>query len=222
MSLIGGEDARELRAYLGDLLFGSVTIDYFTRPDAKLFVPGRECDACDDTRTLLREVTQLSERIQLRVHDFFSDDPAVPGMKVDRIPAIVLGGRAKGRVRYFGIPGGYEFGAFMEQLIDVGNGRTDLSPKTREALQGIDKDVHIRVFVTPSCPFCPAAARLAHKMAVESGKVTADVVEATEFPDLVRRYDVHGVPKIVVNESVQFVGAEPESLFLEHVLRAAA
>lgn len=222
MSLIRDEDARKLRAHLANHLAGRVTIDYFTRPDSNLFVPGRECEACDDTRTLLEEVAQLSEDIQLRVHDFFGDDPAVAAMGVDRIPAIVVSGGAKGRVRNFGIPGGYEFGSFVEQLIDVGNGRTDLSPETREALQSLEKDVHIRVFVTPSCPFCPAAARLAHKMAVESRRVTADVVEASEFPDLVRRYEVHGVPKIVVNESVHFVGAQPEALFLEHVLRAAA
>lgn len=195
---------------------------YFTRPDWKLFVPGRECEARDHTKKLLEEVTGLSENIQLRVHDFFSDDPAVPGMEVDSIPAIVLGGGARGRVRYFGIPGGYEFGSLIEQLIDVGNGRTDLSGKTREALQGLDKDVHIRVFVTPSCPFCPAAARLAHNMAVESGRVTADVVEASEFPDLVERYNARGVPKVVVNESMEFVGAPREALFLEHVLRATA
>lgn len=58
-------------------------------------------------------------------------------------------------------------------------------------------------------------------MAVESEFVTADVIEATEFPDLVRRYNVRGVPKIVINDSVEFVGALPENQFLEYV-RAAA
>ena len=222
MSLIREEDARGLRAHLEHHLSGSVTIDYFTRPDSRLFVPGRECEACDDTRTLLEEVTQLSGSIQLRVHDFFGEDPAVSGMAIDRIPAIVLSGGAKGRVRHFGIPAGYEFGSFLELLIDVGNGRTDLAQKTRESLEGLDRDIHIRVFVTPSCPFCPAAARLAQKMAAESGRVTADVVEAGEFPDLVERYNVHGVPKTVVNETVEFVGAPKEALFLQHVLRAAA
>jgi predicted DsbA family dithiol-disulfide isomerase len=59
-------------------------------------------------------------------------------------------------------------------------------------------------------------------MAVESEWVTADVVEAQEFPELAERYGVHGVPKVVVNDAVEFVGAQPEARFLEHVLRAAA
>jgi protein-disulfide isomerase len=61
---------------------------------------------------------------------------------------------------------------------------------------------------------------LAHQMAVESEHVTADVIEATEFPDLSRRYNVRGVPKIVINDTTEFVGALPEAEYLAHV-RAA-
>ncbi len=58
-------------------------------------------------------------------------------------------------------------------------------------------------------------------MAIESGKVTGDVVEASEFPDMVQKYRVSGVPKTVVNDRVEFVGAQPESRFLQEVVRAA-
>ena len=57
-------------------------------------------------------------------------------------------------------------------------------------------------------------------MAVESAHVTADVIEAMEFPDLARRYAVRGVPKIVINDTSEFVGALPEVQYLAHV-RAA-
>jgi protein-disulfide isomerase len=57
-------------------------------------------------------------------------------------------------------------------------------------------------------------------MAVESERVTADVIEATEFPDLARRYAVRGVPKIVINDRAEFVGALPEAEYLAQV-RAA-
>ena len=57
-------------------------------------------------------------------------------------------------------------------------------------------------------------------MAVESEYVTADVIEAMEFPDLSRRYAVRGVPKIVINETTEFVGALPEPEYLAHI-RAA-
>ncbi len=63
---------------------------------------------------------------------------------------------------------------------------------------------------------------MAQKMAVESDMVRADMVEASEFPHLVHKYNVFGVPKTVVNDEVEFEGALPEPLFLAQVMKAAA
>jgi hypothetical protein len=65
------------------------------------------------------------------------------------------------------------------------------------------------------------AAGLAHAIAVESPHVVADAIEAQEFPELAARYGVMGVPKTIVNETVEFVGAVPEEEFVANVLRAA-
>lgn len=62
--------------------------------------------------------------------------------------------------------------------------------------------------------------RLALHMAVASEQVRADCIEATEFPDLSQRYGVMAVPKIVINDRVEFEGALPERDFLSAVLRA--
>jgi predicted DsbA family dithiol-disulfide isomerase len=59
-------------------------------------------------------------------------------------------------------------------------------------------------------------------MAIASDRVTATAIEATEFPDLSRAHRVSAVPKIVINDRVEFEGALPEPQFLEAVLRAAA
>ena len=55
-------------------------------------------------------------------------------------------------------------------------------------------------------------------MAFVSPLITAYAVEATEFPDLVRRYRVNGVPKTVVDEEIEILGALPESAFVEQAL----
>ena len=65
-------------------------------------------------------------------------------------------------------------------------------------------------------------ARLAHKMAIENPRIVADVVEVNEFPDLAQRYAIRGVPKTVINETVEFVGSIPESQFVEHLQRASS
>lgn len=62
--------------------------------------------------------------------------------------------------------------------------------------------------------------RLAQHMAVASDRVRTTAIEATEFPDLSRAYQVMAVPKIVINDRVQFEGALPEAQFLAAVLEA--
>jgi predicted DsbA family dithiol-disulfide isomerase len=64
--------------------------------------------------------------------------------------------------------------------------------------------------------------RLAQHMAVASDRVEAQCIEATQFPELSQRYQVMAVPKIVINDRVEFEGALPEAQFLEAVLQAAA
>jgi len=59
-------------------------------------------------------------------------------------------------------------------------------------------------------------------MAVESPKVTSVIVEATEYPDLVRKYQVSGVPKTMVNEKVEILGARPEEDFVRTAIGAIA
>ena len=62
--------------------------------------------------------------------------------------------------------------------------------------------------------------RLAQHMAIASSRITAECIEATEFPELSQRYQVMAVPKIVINDKIQFEGALPEQDFLGAVLKA--
>jgi predicted DsbA family dithiol-disulfide isomerase len=57
-------------------------------------------------------------------------------------------------------------------------------------------------------------------MAMESSRVKADVVEVREFPQIARAYRVSGVPKTVINDSVQFTGAVTEETFIRRIMEA--
>lgn len=149
MSMISPEDQQTLQK-LFEGLEGDVTITNFTQRESLLIIPGQECDYCKETRELLEEVTALSEKLHLETKDFVQDKQAADSLGVTRIPAFVLQGRAKGKVRYFGIPAGYEFSTLIEDILDVSKGTTTLSDKTREALARVTQDLHIQVFVTPT------------------------------------------------------------------------
>jgi glutaredoxin-like protein len=223
MGFLPEEETQALREHLEEHLSAPVALDLFIKPTSRLWIPGaRSCDTCDDTRALLQEVAALSDRMTLRVHDVAEDAVATEakGVDAEHLPVLVLLGAAQGRVRFLGMPTGLELGTLLSAILAVASGESGLSPATRTGLRDLGNDAHIRVFVTPTCPYCPRAARAAVQMAVASARVTVDVIAANEFPDLVDRYGVRGVPKTVINDTVEFVGAEPETDLLRHVLSA--
>jgi alkyl hydroperoxide reductase subunit AhpF len=147
MEFLPKKEAEELASYLEGHLTAPVALDYFTIPASNLWVPGRpECQTCEDTGRLLAEVAALSDKITLRVHDVFAEPEAAEatGVKAGHLPAIVLSGLAKGRVRFLGIPAGLEFATLLRSLIEVASGTTGLAEPAKERLRGLEKDVHIR------------------------------------------------------------------------------
>jgi len=125
------------------------------------------------------------------------------------------------RIRFFGIPAGYEFTSLLDAILSVSKGDTILSQQAKEELKALQKEIHLQVFVTPTCPYCPRAVVLAHHMALVSEKVTADMVEATEFQDMAIKYQVMGVPKTIINEKYSQEGAAPERMVMDLVRKAS-
>ncbi|HZU69869.1 MAG TPA: thioredoxin family protein [Ktedonobacteraceae bacterium] len=151
MALISQQDQESLKKVFAEELPNDVTITYFTQRESVLFVPGQEkCAYCKETGELLEEVANLSEKLHLDVKDIADNKQEAQELGITRVPAFVLSGQAKGKVRYFGIPAGYEFSTLVESLLDVSRGKTELSEQTRKALAGVDSDLHIQVFVTPT------------------------------------------------------------------------
>jgi len=213
MSLIPDEHREHIKNDLAENLVNPVRVIMFTEE--------MECQFCAQTKLLVTEMAALNGKIQAEVHDFVADAELAKQYGVDKIPAIVLVGQKDYGVRLYGLPYGYEFQTLMSALTIVSQGKTDLSEETKSKLRAIRTPVHIQVFVTLTCPHCPSAASMAHKFAVESDLIKADVIDAGEFPQLASKYGIMGVPKIVVNEQIEFVGAVPENVFLEHVLLGA-
>ncbi len=184
------------------------------------------CPYCADTQQLLEEVSALSDRLHLQVYDIEKDAALAQQYKVDGVPAFVLAGRDGDQVidyhiRYKGIPAGHEFSSLINDLVLVSQRESNLSEETRKFLHELNQPVHLQVFVTPTCPYCPRAVVLAHQFAMESPLVEAEMVEAMEFPELADRFAVSGVPQTTINMGAgTVVGAAPEQNLVEEI-RAA-
>jgi glutaredoxin-like protein len=216
MGLISERDRKPVQDRLAKLV----------RPvKAVVFTQEMECQFCRETRELIEELAGLTDKLKVEVKDFLKNEDEARKLRVDKIPAIVLLGEGDKDygIRFYGIPAGYEFVSLMESLDMVAKGDSGLSPATRTKLKSLQKPLNLQVFVTPTCPYCPRAVVLAFKLAMESPKITASMVEATEFPHLANKYQVSGVPHTVIGESEQpMIGAYPEAAAVDLILNAVA
>jgi glutaredoxin-like protein len=183
-----------------------------------VFTQEVECPFCAQTRSLIEELASLSDKIIVEVYEFVKDSEKAKFYMIDKVPAVAVVGSRDYGLRFYGLPYGYEFQTLLEAIFYASTGRTDLSEESKRRLKALRTPVRIQVFVTLTCPYCPQVAGLAYKLAVESELIRAEVVDVGEFPHLAYRYAVMGVPKTVINDRVEFVGAVPEKLFIEYVM----
>lgn len=192
-----------------------------------LYTRAHGCDTCADTKAIVEEVAGLSPHLSTEAHDL--DLPGVSS-GVDHAPVIVVlrgttVGFADVGVRLVGAPLEHELTALADAILTVGREEPELGAESRQRLAGLTGPVHIQVFSTPTCVYCPRAVALAHRLAVASPFVTATAYSVIEFPDLIRRYKVTGVPKIVVDRGaggvVELLGAQPEAAMVDAVVPAS-
>ena len=214
MALLSDQDRTVVAGHLAAITT-PVTILFFTQtiaaPDSALIA-----------RQVLDEVVSLNDQISLEEVNFVLDRDRAAQFGVEGIPAVaLLRGGEDTRIRFLGAPAGYEFMSLVEALILAGTGESGLMPESKALIAAhVTKSTEILVFVTPSCPHCPRAVTLAHRMAVESPFIRATCVEATEFLDLAQQFRVTGVPKTVVDGSIEMLGALPEGVFVRTAVGA--
>ncbi len=220
MTLIDEKTNQQLRQRFQGSLSGPVELRLRRRPDTgRVVLPGGTgCATCDTAEDLMRELVETApDKLRLTVTDIAAEGPdqAVPSLTV-------AAPDAEGRITFQGLASGYEFATLLDAIERVSRGGDQLGPEAAASVAGLTGEVEVMVFVTPTCPYCPAAASMANRMALTSPLVRSLVVEANEFPELSDQFQVQGVPRTVVNRSGAFVGALPEGAFVESVLRLAA
>lgn len=115
-----------------------------------MFTQEIECPHCEMTRTMLEEVSGLSEKLSLEVHDFVAEKDLAERYGVDKIPATVLVGEKDYGIRFFGVPAGYEFTVLIEEIREVGKRDPGLKDNVMSELAKVDQPVHLQVLISPT------------------------------------------------------------------------
>ncbi len=212
MALFDEKIMQQLRDILGKMK-DDVYLLFFTQEI--------ECPMCRETRMFLEEISSLNEKLKLETYNFIIDAGTAGRYGVDKIPATVVLGkdRMDCGIKFYGLPGGYEINSFISSVLEVSGRKEALPAEIMDRINSIDHDIHIQVFVGLGCPHCPGAVSVAHRLALESPRVRAEMVDTGAFVPLAQKYNVTGVPKIVFNDRVELTGAHPLETFLDVIDR---
>jgi|Deesub1362A_J573_1020465.scaffolds.fasta_scaffold00005_193 glutaredoxin-like protein len=191
------------------------------REDVKLilFTGDKDsCINCKEIEEMIEQIAALSDKIKIAKGLTLKSEEAKK-YKIDKHPAIVIEG-SKGKIRYFGIPIAKEFMPFIYTLVDVSSGTPKLSPTTVKRISKVKTPVHLKVFTTPTCPYCPTMVRLTQKLAMINENIIADMIDALEFPELAQKYQVFSVPKIIINDKLNIDGVQPEPVIVDKIIES--
>ncbi|MCL5791283.1 MAG: thioredoxin family protein, partial [Candidatus Thermoplasmatota archaeon] len=133
MALISDEYREKLTKKFAEVMKEQVILKFFTQDDEK-------CPYCKDTLSLLQEMTELSPKIKLEVHQVGDEDSRKYNVEKSPVTVLISDKFSDGNVRYFGIPSGYEFSSLIEDIETFSTGSIELKDKTVEILKAINRE----------------------------------------------------------------------------------
>jgi glutaredoxin-like protein len=215
-------DQEYLREAFQEALTGPVKVEFFTQRKAPVFIPGREdCQFCDDARQMLEELSALSTRIDLRVHDIAKAAAEAQKYGVARVPATVIRGVLNRPIVFYGMPGGTLFPLLVDVLVGVSRNGTDMEPAVKRRLKRLKRDVRVQLFVTPEDEHGPDVARSLVALALENGHLHLSIVEVAEFPALAEDLQIETVPLTLIDGRTRLPGVVSPTVLLDEIIKAA-
>jgi glutaredoxin-like protein len=162
----------------------------------------RRCMTCEGTNELLKTLENLSDgKLIIEEISTEENEDLAKKFNVIKIPAILfVDENDKELIRYLAYPTGSEFVPFLNSIQYFSGVRPFYADQILTHLKKIKKG-NMKIFITPTCPYCPATVPVLTLFAlVSKGKISAEVIDVNLNPDLGMKYNVQGVPMTVINE----------------------
>lgn len=165
---------------------------------------------------LLEEMAAIDTRLSVESHTI--GDGASKKYGVERSPTLLIAPEQYS-IRFTGSPLGEQGRSLIVAIIMASTGKTVLSPESLKRLERLKEKRHVRVFVSPTCPYCPQEAMSAISAAIaKPDLVSTEIIEIYENLDLAEQHSAMSVPKTFVDDVNTSQGLEPEEFFVESVV----
>jgi thioredoxin reductase (NADPH) len=163
-------------------------------------------------RQVIRAFRDLTDKITLHEYDLGHDMARKHNVTV--APTLVIA-PDQYNIRWIGAPMGEEARTFLELLMLVGSGNSNASDQSKKVLERIDAPRHVKVFISPSCPYCPQEAVNGAKAAVaRPDLISLELIDIQCRPDIAQQYNAQSVPVAYANEVLIGQGAQAEEVFM--------
>jgi len=161
-------------------------------------------------------LANLSPKIKVEVEKVVDGkNQRMRDIRIENYPVLVVTKGDFNRIRYYGVPSGFEISPISDAIVELSASKAGLSQKAKDSLATVRRRANIKIFVLTTCAYCPIVARHAYRAAIESQKVTAEIIDSQLFADLAQRHSVMGVPKIILNDNTDITGAIQEMDFFQ-------
>jgi len=174
--------------------------------------PGKNDVFSDASRQIIRAFRELSPKIDLKEFDL--NHKEAKKRDIEYSPTLLIAPDHY-KIKWYGAPLGEEARTFTEAIMMIGYGETNLGNEGRKILKGIEGKRDVKVFVSPTCPYCPQQAVNALKAAVERPDIISlEIIDIQANQELAVKYGAQSVPQVFANEKLIAMGAQPEELFM--------
>jgi len=171
----------------------------------------------ETTRQIVHAFRELTSKITFREYDLEHD--LAKQWNVQRRSTLLICPE-RYNIRWLGAPMGEEGRTFLETLILVGLGESNLSEAAISTLKKIDSPRTVKVFVSATCPYCPQQAINAVKAAIAMPEmVSVELIDIQANADLADEYSAHSVPQTFADDVLIGQGAQTEELFAASLLK---
>lgn len=172
--------------------------------------------ASEDLLAVANNLASFSPKVKVQAEKVENGkNQRMSDLRIQNYPVMVISKGDFSRIRYYGIPAGYEIPPITDAIVELSNSHANLSPKAKNIMATVRRKANIKIFVLTTCVFCPIVARHAYRAAIESPRVTVEIIDSQLFPDLAQRHSVMGVPKIILNDNTDITGAIQEAEFFD-------